>query len=153
MAPAHAEAGAAAGRALVLQERLHALALDDKSALEEFLTALALPRGTDAERVRRTEARSAALHRAGMVQRSVLEFAVEAAELGAAMFEHGPRTAAGDAATAVFLAAAAARSAYWAARSDADEGGAGAASVTADLKAKLERAESVERALRVRLEG
>lgn len=110
-APVHEEARATRARAEGLRQELLTLASADAEALLRFEEALALPRGETAERGLRERRKRAALHEAAEIQRDVLGGCAEVAALGAAMVERGLRSARSDAGTAVFLAAAAARSA------------------------------------------
>jgi formiminotetrahydrofolate cyclodeaminase len=112
------ESEAAAERAEVLRRRLLALAEEDAETFEEVLEALALPRGSEEEIARRTAARNDALKAAAAVQYELVLLAGETADLAESLVLRGLRSAVGDAATAVFLAAAATRSAYWAIRSN-----------------------------------
>ena len=110
-APVHVEARAASARAEGLRQELLTLASADAEALLRLEEALGLPKGTDSERQARERRKRAALRDAAEIQRDVLACCAELAILGAAMVERGLRSAQADAATAVFLAAAAARSA------------------------------------------
>ena len=110
-APVHDEARAARARAEGLRQELLTLASADAEALLRLEEALGLPKGTDSERQARERRKRAALRDAAELQRDVLACCAELAILGAAMVERGLRSAQADAATAVFLAAAAARSA------------------------------------------
>lgn len=112
------EAKQAAEEAATLRRRLMEIAVEDAAAFEEVMNALNLPRGTEAEIARRNEARADALKGAASVQYELLLLAAQATELAEELVEHGLRSAVGDAASAVFLAAAACRSAYWAIRSN-----------------------------------
>ena len=110
-APVHDEARAARARAEGLRQELLTLASADAEALLRLEEALGLPKGTDSERQARERRRRSALRDAAEIQRDVLACCAELAILGAAMVERGLRSAQADAATAVFLATAAARSA------------------------------------------
>jgi formiminotetrahydrofolate cyclodeaminase len=110
-APVHEEARAARARAEGLRQELLTLASADAEALLRLEQALALPRGTDPERQRRERRKRVALRDAAEIQRDVLAGCAELAALGSAMTERGLQSARSDAGTAVFLAAAAARSA------------------------------------------
>jgi formiminotetrahydrofolate cyclodeaminase len=112
------QTSAAADRAARLRARLLALAVEDATAFHEVMEALGLPRGTEAEIARRNAARTEALKDAASVQYELLLLAAEVADLGEELVARGLRSAVGDAASAVFLAAAACRSAYWAIRSN-----------------------------------
>jgi len=119
-APVHDEARAARARAEGLRQELLTLASADAEALLRFEEALALPKGTDAERQLRERRKRAALRDAAEIQRDVLAACAELAGLGSAMVERGLKSARADAGTAVFLAAAAARSAARAIVADLD---------------------------------
>jgi formiminotetrahydrofolate cyclodeaminase len=112
------ECDAAGERAEFLRRRLLALAEEDAEAFREVLEALALPRGSEEEIARRTAARDDALKAAAAVQYELVLLAGETADLGESLVQRGLRSAVGDAGTAVFLAAAGARAAYWAIRSN-----------------------------------
>jgi formiminotetrahydrofolate cyclodeaminase len=147
---AHQEATAVAEQAERLQARMVALASRDAEAFAGFTAALALPAGTGEERQARERAKAAALRDGADIQLELMHDLVTAAELAEAMAQRGLATALGDSATAAFLAAAAARSAYWAVRSNlqhaTDKPSAERATTTArDL---LERIENVERRVR-----
>jgi formiminotetrahydrofolate cyclodeaminase len=120
-AAVHERAAAARARGTALREELLALAVQDAEAFAAFRRALALPRGSDAERAAREEARGLALREGARVQLELLRRAAETADLAAALAAEGLATALGDAATAGFLSAAAASSAYWAARSNLED--------------------------------
>jgi formiminotetrahydrofolate cyclodeaminase len=110
-APVHDEARAARARAEGLRQELLTLAAADAEALLRFEEALALPKGSHTERQLRERRKRDALGEAAEIQRDVLAGCAELATLGSAMVERGLRSARADAGTAVFLAAAAARSA------------------------------------------
>jgi len=112
----HEEARAARARAEGLRQELLTLASADAESLHRFEQALALPRGSDAERELRERRKRSALREGAEIQRDVLAGCGEVAALGAAMVERGLKSARGDAGAAVFLAAGAARSASWAIR-------------------------------------
>jgi formiminotetrahydrofolate cyclodeaminase len=112
----HEEARAARARAEGLRQELLTLASADAEALQRFVQALALPRGSEAERELRERRKRSALREGAEIQRDVLARCGEVATLGLAMVERGLVSARGDAGTAVFLAAGAARSASWAIR-------------------------------------
>jgi methenyltetrahydrofolate cyclohydrolase len=112
----HEEARAARARAEGLRQELLTLASADAEALQRFVQALALPRGSEAERELRERRKRSALREGAEIQRDVLARCGEVAALGLAMVERGLVSARGDAGTAVFLAAGAARSASWAIR-------------------------------------
>ncbi|HEU5171581.1 MAG TPA: cyclodeaminase/cyclohydrolase family protein [Gemmatimonadales bacterium] len=135
-------ADAAADRAGALRRRLLELASEDAEAFADVMDALALPRGSEAEIARRNAARDDALKAAAAVQYELLLLAGETADLGEGLVMHGLRSAVGDAGAAVLLAAAAARSAYWAIRSNLRRLHDAEAERMAD--AALERLELVE---------
>ena len=112
------EASEAAEQAAGLRQRLMALAVEDATAFGDVMAALGLPRGTEAEIAQRKAARADALKGAASVQYELLLLAGQTTELAEALVERGLRSAVGDAASAVFLAVAACRSAYWAIRSN-----------------------------------
>jgi len=101
-----------------LRGRLTRLAGRDAEAFGGFLRATALPSGSDAERAIRQRARREALREGAGIQHELLAAATEVSDLAATVADIGLGSTVGDAATAVFLAAAAARSAYWALRAD-----------------------------------
>jgi formiminotetrahydrofolate cyclodeaminase len=84
------------------------------------------------------------------VQLELLRQVLEAAELAEAMAHRGLASALGDAATAAFLSSAAARSAYWAVRSNLHDAADRPAKERALTTARdlLERVEEVERRVR-----
>jgi glutamate formiminotransferase/formiminotetrahydrofolate cyclodeaminase len=131
-----------------------ALAARDTAAFEGFGRALALPRGTPDERDRRARARADAFREGAVVQLDLLARLGEAAELGLEVAERGLAGALGDAATAVFLAGGAARSAWWAVRSNLREAGEHATNTErlATAAVLLERVEENERRVRQLLE-
>jgi formiminotetrahydrofolate cyclodeaminase len=146
-APVHDEARAARARAEGIRQELLTLASADAEALRRFEQALALPKGSDSERHLRERRKREALLDAAEIQRDVLSCCAELATLGAALVERGLRSARADAATAVFLAAAAARSAAGAIATNlegesADSEFAGMARAT---QGKLAEAEEAER--------
>jgi formiminotetrahydrofolate cyclodeaminase len=112
------ETQAAAERAATLRRRLLALAAEDASAFRDVMEAIALPRETEAQIAQRKSARAEALKAAAGVQYELLLLAGEVVDLGEELVARGLRSAVGDAASAVFLAAAACRSAHWAIRSN-----------------------------------
>ena len=118
----HEEAKAARARAEGLRQELLTLASADAESLRRFERALALPRGSEAERELRERRKRSALREGAEIQRDVLGGCAEVAVLGLAMVERGLQSARGDAGSAVFLATGAARSASWAIRMNlADE--------------------------------
>ena len=146
-AAVHAEAGKVRERAEALQQALVALAVRDVAAFTGFARALELPRGTPEEREARERAKRAALLEGADVQLELLGSLAEVAELSGATLHSGLASAAGDAATAGFLAAGAARSAYWAVRSNL-EGRGGEPEIGARLERAvglLKRVEAAER--------
>ena len=94
------------------------LASEDSRVFAAFGDALKLPADTDRERATRDAAKREALVEGARVQLAVLERAAEVAEMAEQVSALAPPSTLGDAATAIFLAAAAARSAYWSVRSD-----------------------------------
>jgi methenyltetrahydrofolate cyclohydrolase len=112
----HEEARAARARAEGLRQELLTLASADAESLQRFVQALALPEGNEAERELRGRRKRSALREGAEIQRDVLAGCAEVAALGLALLERGLKSARGDAGTAVFLAAGAARSASWAIR-------------------------------------
>ena len=153
-ASAHELAAHVGERARQLRGRMLTLAGRDAAAFEEFGRALALPRGTPDERDRRARARAGAFREGAAVQLELLGQLGEAAELGLEIAERGLAGALGDAATAVFLAAGAARSASWSVRSNLREAGEHAADLErlATAAVLLERVEESERRVRRLLE-
>jgi methenyltetrahydrofolate cyclohydrolase len=117
----HEEAKAARARAEGLRQELLTLASADAEALQRFQQALTLPRGSEAERELRDRRKGTTLREGAGIQRDVLAGCGEVADLGVAMIERGLTSARGDAGTAVFLAAGAARSASWAIRMNLKE--------------------------------
>ena len=141
------EAADVASRAERLRERLAGLAPRDAEAFAGFTAALALPNGTAQEKSLREAAKARAFRAGADVQLELLEGLVESADLAEAMAARGLAGALGDAATAVFLAASAARSACWAVRSNlrgADDRDAAARDLSR-ATAMLERVEEAER--------
>jgi formiminotetrahydrofolate cyclodeaminase len=118
-------------RAAPLRAELLALAVRDAEAFEKFLRA-------------RGAARTEALREAAAVQLELLEGAATAGDLAATMADVGVRSALGDAATSAFLAAAAARSAYWAMRADLDPAFEGSPSMLSSGLGLVEKAEAAE---------
>ena len=149
-AEVHAEAAKAAERGARLRGRLAALAVRDAETFAGFSAALAMPKTTPDEKSARQAARDAALREGAAVQLELLEALAETAGLAADMTERGLAAALGDAATGALLAAAAARSAYWAVRSNlegAGDGGSERASENSLARAAklLDQAEREER--------
>ena len=144
-APVHERARAARARVVGLREAMTGLAARDANAFAAFERALALPRGTDAETAAREQAKREALDAGAAVQLALLAHLAELADLAVMLAEDGLRSAFGDAATGAFLAAGAARSAYWAARAALE--GAPPGSATNDwMNAGLSLLERVEAA-------
>jgi glutamate formiminotransferase/formiminotetrahydrofolate cyclodeaminase len=145
-AAVHPEARQTVERAAGLRTHLAALAVRDAEAFTGFTAALALPKRTAEEQAARASAREAALQEGAAVQLELLDGLAETADLAAAMTERGLAGALGDAATGALLAAAAARSACWAIRSNLEGTGdrvAAAQQVTraGELLDRVERAE------------
>jgi formiminotetrahydrofolate cyclodeaminase len=130
-APTHERAREVLGRAVPLRAELLALAVRDAQAFEKFLLA-------------RGAARTEALREAAVIQLDLLRVSASAADLAATMADVGVRSALGDAATGAFLAAAAARSAYWAMRADLDPAYGESGSMLSSGLELVERAEAAE---------
>ena len=116
--PTELETRHAIHRAAELRGEAVALARSDASAFAAFERALALPRDTPEERAARDRAKRAAYREGARVQHEVLQRCVEAARLGADLSRWGLPSARGDAATALHLARAGARSAEASVRVD-----------------------------------
>jgi formiminotetrahydrofolate cyclodeaminase len=146
-APVHEEARAARARAEGIRQELLTLASADAEALLRFEEALALSKGSDSERQLRERRKRAALREAAEIQRDVLGCCAELVTLAGAMVERGLRSAQSDAATAVFLAAAAGRGAARAIATNLDGEPADSefASVARAAAEKLAEAEEAER--------
>jgi glutamate formiminotransferase/formiminotetrahydrofolate cyclodeaminase len=146
----HEEAASVAEQAGRLQADMLSLATRDAEAFAGFAAALALPAGTGEERQTRERAKAAALREGAEVQLDLMHHLVDTADLTEAMAQRGLATAIGDAATATFLAAAGARSAYWAVRSNLEHATDKPAAERAITTARdlLERIEDVERRVR-----
>jgi formiminotetrahydrofolate cyclodeaminase len=146
-APVHEEARAARARAEGLRQELLTLASADAEALRGFEEALALPRGDGAERELRERRKRAALLEAAEIQRDVLNGCAEVATLGSVLVDRGLRSARSDAGTAVFLAAAASRSAARAvaANLEGEPAGSELAGMMSAAAARLAEAEQAER--------
>jgi formiminotetrahydrofolate cyclodeaminase len=146
----HEEAAGVAERAARLRDEMLELASRDTEAFGGFARALELPAGTADERRARERAKAEALRAGAEVQLEVLRQVLEAAELAEAMSQRGLASALGDAATAAFLSSAAARSAYWAVRSNLQASTDRPAKERALTTARdlLERVEEVERRVR-----
>jgi methenyltetrahydrofolate cyclohydrolase len=149
-ADVHAQARETETRAAELRQRLLGLAVHDAEVLDELTSVLAKSQESDAQRAARAAARRMVLHQAASVQFDLLGCAVEAIDLAVVMAESGLASALGDSATAGFLAAAAARSAFWAIRSDLHAAGSDPESTSrlALALTLLERAEAAELRLR-----
>ena len=117
-AAVHQRARTSQKRVRTLRDAMVGLARRDAETFAAFEQALALPRGSDAEIAARERAKAAALTEGADVQLVLLTHLAELADHAIALAEYGLASAAGDAATAVFLAAGAARSAYWAVRAN-----------------------------------
>lgn len=139
----HAEAERTRARATVLRHELVDLASNDAESFADFVRALALPRNTEVERTQRSTAKRAALQQASQVQYELLLRLVEVSELGLFIAQSGHASSVGDAATSVFLAAGAARGAYWAIRSNLG-GGVTRAEGTSLAELALSNLERVE---------
>jgi formiminotetrahydrofolate cyclodeaminase len=146
-AQAHDEARAARARAEGLRQELLTLASADAESLQRFQQALALSRGSDAERELRKRRKLSALREGAEIQRDILAGCLEVATLGLALVERGLRSARGDAGTAVFLAAAAARSASWAIRInlEGEPAGSEAGGMVSAAAVRLAGVEAAER--------
>jgi methenyltetrahydrofolate cyclohydrolase len=116
--PTELETRHAIHRAAELRREAVALARSDASAFAAFERALALPRDTPEARTARERAKRAAYREGARVQHEVLQRCVEAARLGADLSRWGLSSARGDAATALHLARAGARSAEASVRVD-----------------------------------
>lgn len=130
-ADAHERARSVLGRATPLRAELLALAVRDAEVFEKFLGA-------------RGAAKAEALREAATVQLDLLRGAANAADLAATMADVGVASALGDAATGAFLAAASARSAYWAMRADLDATSAESGTMLASGLELVEKAEAAE---------
>jgi glutamate formiminotransferase/formiminotetrahydrofolate cyclodeaminase len=143
----HFEAADVVARSERLRGHLALLAARDAEVFAAFSAALALPRETPQERAVRERAKADAFQAGAAVQLELLDGLAESATLAGSMAERGLASALGDAATAVLLAGGAARSAYWAVRSNL-QGAAdhdAAERQVARAKERLERVEAVER--------
>jgi formiminotetrahydrofolate cyclodeaminase len=151
-APVHEEARTVRARAEGLRQELLTLASADAESLRQFEQALALPRSSAAERELRDRAKRSALREGAEIQRDVLAACAELAALGSAMVERGLKNAGPDAATAVFLAAAAARSAARAVEVnlEGEPPGSDYAGMVQVAGTRLEEAEEAERSVRLR---
>jgi methenyltetrahydrofolate cyclohydrolase len=142
----HVEAERIRARAAVLRHELVDVASNDAESFADFMQALALPRNTEVERTQRATAKRAALRQASQVQYQLLLRLVEVSELGLLIAQSGHAGSMGDAATAVFLAAGAARGAYWAIRSNLGGGvtGSEGTALPESALSNLERVEANE---------
>jgi formiminotetrahydrofolate cyclodeaminase len=133
-------------RAAVLRHELVEVASNDAESFADFMRALALPRNTEVERTQRATAKRTALRQASQVQYELLLRLVEVSELGLSIAQSGHAGSMGDAATAVFLAAGAARGAYWAIRSNLGGGvtGSEGTALPESALSNLERVEANE---------
>lgn len=154
-ASVHDLAARAGQKAERLRDGMIALAARDARAFEAFSRALALPASTSEERERRSRAKTDALAAGAAVQLELLSHLAQVAELSLEIAEQGVASAAGDAATGAFLAVGAARSAYWAVRSNLAEIGGGVADRerVGAAKSLLDRVEDYERRARHLLEA
>lgn len=114
----HTEAADICAEATRLRTELLELASEDARVCHALEEALKLPADTDRARQVRTEAKHLALADGARTQLEVVRRAAAVAALAERLTAVAPPSTALDIATAAFLAAAAARSAYWAARSD-----------------------------------
>jgi formiminotetrahydrofolate cyclodeaminase len=149
-AEAHALAAGIADEAAHLQSTMLALASRDAEAFAGFTAALALPAGTGEERQPRERAKAEALRHGAEIQLELMRTLVTSADLAESIAQRGLASAIGDAATAVFLAAASGRSAYWAVRSNLEHATDKVAAERATTAARdlLELIEAVERRVR-----
>ena len=116
--PREIETRHAIHRGAELRREAVTLARADASAFAAFERALALPRDTPEERTTRDRAKRAAYREGARIQHDVLQRCVEAGRLGADLARWGLTSARGDAATALYLARASARSAEASVRVD-----------------------------------
>jgi formiminotetrahydrofolate cyclodeaminase len=132
-----------------LRQELLTLASADAEALRRFEEALALPRGSGAEQELRERRRRSALREGAEIQRDVLAGCTELAVLGSALVERGLKSARTDAGTAVYLAAAAARSAAGAVavNLETEPPGSEFAAMAGAAAKRLAEAEEAERAV------
>lgn len=142
--PREIETRHAIHRAAELRRDAVALARADASAFAAFERALALPRGTAEERATRDQAKRAAYHEGARVQHEVLERCLETARLASDLTRWGLASARGDAATALQLAKAAARSAEASVRENlAGEADDASRGLVAGATARLAEAEAL----------
>jgi formiminotetrahydrofolate cyclodeaminase len=149
-ASTHDEAAATSEHAARLRQAMLTLASRDAEAFDGFVRALGLPAGTGDERKVRERAKADALYAGAEIQLELLAHLGEAAGLAETMAQSGLASAMGDAATAAFLAAAGARSAYWAVRSNLHNATdrRAAERTLREARDRLERVELVERRVR-----
>jgi formiminotetrahydrofolate cyclodeaminase len=114
----HAEAEEIRAEAKRLRTELLESASDDARACHALGEALELPDDTDLARQARAEAKRSALAEGALIQLEVVRRAAAVAALAERLTAIAPPSTVLDIATATYLATAAARSAYWAARSD-----------------------------------
>ena len=98
-------------RAEALRLELRRLADEDAAAFERVGAAYKLPKTTNADKLKRTEATDEALQEAARIPAEVARAAAEVAKLARRAAEAGNKNAASDAATAAALALAAAKGA------------------------------------------
>ena len=129
-------------RAAELRGEAVTLARADASAFAAFERALALPNGTPDERTIRDQAKRAAYREGARVQHEVLQRCVETARLASGLSHWGLASARGDAATALHLARAGARSAEASVRGnlagEGDDASRGTIAAAAALLAEVE---------------
>ncbi|MGH7499654.1 MAG: cyclodeaminase/cyclohydrolase family protein [Gemmatimonadales bacterium] len=130
-AASHDRAAVVLERAGAMRAELLTLAVQDAEVFALFTGA-------------RGEAKERALREAAEVQLEVLRRASAVADLAATMADVGAVGALGDAATGTFLAAAAARSAYWAMRADLDVSTPESAAIASRGLELVEKAEAAE---------
>jgi methenyltetrahydrofolate cyclohydrolase len=105
------EKAALAGARAVLEpliSRFATLADADTEAFNEVMAAYRLPKGTDAEKMARSQAIQTAMRGATIAPLNTLRAALAAIDHGRAVAEHGNRSAASDAGVAIGLLKAAA---------------------------------------------
>jgi formiminotetrahydrofolate cyclodeaminase len=151
----HEEARATRARAEGIRQELLTLASADAEALRRLEEALTLPRADEIERQTRERRKRDALQEAAEIQRDVLADCAELASLGAALVERGLKSARADAGTAVYLAAAAARSAARAIaiNVEGEPKGSEFAAMASAAERRLEEAEEFERKAGALLSG
>ncbi|MFL5515912.1 MAG: cyclodeaminase/cyclohydrolase family protein [Gemmatimonadales bacterium] len=140
--PNELETRHAVHRAAELRHDGVTLARADASAFAAFERALALPKSTPEERTARAQAKRAAYREGARVQQEVLQRCVEAARLASGLSRWGLASARADAATALHLARAGARSAEASVRVDlegeVDEASRAMVAAAAALLAEVE---------------